>query len=406
MDVVNLEMNESKVGGKFSILRVVRHFAPTIGGSITHIVELSRAMDPHLKKQIIVAPHIPDCESFDKKFSIPIIRVKSPAICYANCPVIAEFLYSLYAKKVIAQAIEDYNVDIVHIHSPFLASYLIPQIRLKDRNLHCVVMVHGWPEKKARPFKFSYGLGKLLIRLSSPDRYLILNDGSQIFDLQEVLCKANIPWDIVYHGIDTSLFKPNNINDCKHFTILFPHRPVPIKKPDIALKIFEKLSSKIGSSTACLTYLAANHADGLKQLTVDQGLGSSVFFKNDLSGESLIKCFNRSSVVIGTSLNSNTGRAIQEAMACAKPVIVFNNGGISNLITNMENGILVEPGDIDGFVDALEIMYHNPELRKELGRKAREKIIQERSWNKRIEKELLVYEQIMEKAPNNPMIES
>ncbi len=62
----------------------------------------------------------------------------------------------------------------------------------------------------------------------------------------------------------------------------------------------------------------------------------------------------------------------------------------------MENGILVEPGDTDGFVDALELLYHNPELRNELGRKARETIIEKRNWDKRIKKELSVYEQIID----------
>ena len=256
-------------------------------------------------------------------------------------------------------------------------------------------MVHGWPGKKFRDYGVSYEIGKILIKFSSPNRYLILNDGSQILDLQDVLNKGNIPWDVVYHGIDTSLFRPNNTCESKQFAVLFPHRPVSIKRPDIAMNIFKKFSSRVEDPTVSLTYLAAEHADGLKQLASEESLGSSVHFMNALSGESMIDCINRSSVVIGTSLNSNTGRAIQEAMACAKPVVVFNNGGISDLITHMENGILVEPGDTDSFTDALELLYYNPELRDELGRKARETIIEKRSWDIRIQKELSVYGQIM-----------
>jgi L-malate glycosyltransferase len=380
---------------KFSVLRIVREFAPMIGGSITHILELSEVMDPYLRKQIIVAPHIPDCEDFDQRFSIPIIRVKSPAICNVGCPAIADFFYSLYARKVIMQAINDYGVDIVHFHSPILASYLIPQIRLHDQNLHYIVMVHGWPEKKARDYGISYEIAKVLIRFSSPDRYLILNDGSQFFEIQDVLDRGNIPWDIVYHGIDTSLFRPGDFNNREQFLVLFPHRSESIKRPDIAMKVFKKFSTKVKSSTICLTYLATDSAVDLKKLAGKEGLTNSVHFMSALSGGSMINSINQSSVVIGTSLNSNTGRAIMEAMACAKPVVVFNNGGISNLITHMKNGILVEPGDIDGFVNALELLYHNPALRDELGQKARETIILKRSWDKRIEKELSIYEQVM-----------
>lgn len=388
-------MTYSDTSNMFSVLRVVREFAPMNGGSITHILELSRVIDPHLKKQIIVAPYITGCEDFDENFPVPIIRVKSPAICKVGCPAIADFFYSLHAVNVIAQTIEEYGIDIVHFHSPILASYLIPQLRLRNQSLHYIVMVHGWYEKKARPFGVSYEIGKVLIRFSSPDRYLILDDGTQIFDLQNVLDKGNIRWDVVYHAIDTSLFRPSGINNNKQFKVLFPHHPASIKSPDIAMNIFKKFSSEVKDPTVSLTYLAADRADGLKKLAMKEGLSSSVHFMGTLFGESMINYINQSSVVIGTSLNSNTGRAIQEAMACAKPVVVFNNGGISNLITHMENGILVEPGDTDGFAKALELLYHNPELRDKLGRKARETIIEKRSWDERIRKELSAYGQVM-----------
>ena len=379
----------------FSVLRVVRGLAPGTGGADTHVLELSTAIDPYLKNQVIVAPYFPGCEEFDQKFPIPIVRVKPPAICKIGCPAIADFFYSLYARKVIKQKIEEYGIDIVHFHSPLLASYLIPQLRLRNRTLRHVVMIHGWPGKKFREYGVSYEIEKILIQFSSPDHYLILNDGSQIIDLQNVLKKGNIPWDVVYHGIDTSLYRPNKICEAKQFEILFPHRPTSIKRPDIAMNIFKKFSSRVEVPTICLAYLAADRANGLKQLACENGLSSNVRFTKALAGESMIDCINRSSVIIGTSLSSNTGRAIQEAMACAKPVIVFNNGGISDIITHMENGILVEPGDTNAFAEALELLYHNPELRDKLGRKARETIIQERNWDKRIKKELSVYEQIM-----------
>lgn len=380
----------------FSVLRVVREFAPGVGGSITHILELSKVIDPYLKKQVIVAPYTPGCEEFDQKFPIPIVRVMSPAICNVRCPVIADFFYSLYARKVIAKTVEAYGINIVHFHSSILASYLMPQLRLGNKTLHYVVMAHGWYDKPGRPVGLSYLIEKKLIKYFLPDHYVILNDGTQILELQNILDKKKVPYEIVFHGIDTQRFSNKANISQDQFRVLFPHRPIAVKRPDIAMNIFKKFSSRVENPTVSLTYLAADRADGLKQLAGKEGLSSSVHFMSALSGETLINCINQSSVVIGTSLNSNTGRAIQEAMACAKPVIVFNNGGISEIITHMENGILVEPGDTDGFVDALALLYHNPELRDELGRRARETIIEKRSWDKRIKKELSVYKQVID----------
>lgn len=379
----------------FSVLRVVREFAPGVGGSITHILELSEAIDPYLKKQVIVAPHIPGCEEFDQKFPIPIVRVKSPAICSIGCPAIADFFYSLYARKVIAKTVEAYGIDIVHFHSPILASYLIPQLRLGNKTLHYVVMAHGWYDKTGRPVGLSYSIGKKLIKSSLPDYYVILNDGTQIRELQNILDQKRVPYEIVFHGIDTKMFSNKANISQDQFRVLFPHRPIAVKRPDIAMHIFKKFYLAVKDPKTSLTFLAAENSNELIALAKQEGVDKCIQFMKSLSGDALVNFINQSSVIIGTSLNSNTGRAIQEAMACAKPVVVFNNGGISEIITHMENGILVEPGDTDGFADALALLYHNPKLRDELGRKARETIIEKRSWDKRIKKELSVYEQVL-----------
>lgn len=48
-----------------------------------------------------------------------------------------------------------------------------------------------------------------------------------------------------------------------------------------------------------------------------------------------------------------------EAMSLGKPVVSMNVGGISELITNGENGILVQPGDYKQFIEHLYILKNN-----------------------------------------------
>lgn len=379
----------------FSVLRVVREFTPGTGGSVAHILELSKGINPYLQEQIIVAPHFSGCEEVYQKFPIPIVWVKPPIICNVGCPAIDDFFYSLYAAKVIAKTVKDYGINIVHFHSSILASFLIPQLRLRNQNLNYVVMAHGWYDKSGRNIGLSYIIEKRLLKSFLPDHYVILDDGTQIIELQKILNQRGVPYEIVYHGIDTKRFSNKPVAGSDQFRVLFPHRPIAVKRPDIAIQIFKEFYLALKDQKICLTFLGAEKSLDLINIARNEGIYSNTHFMGSLSDDALINYINQSSVVIGTSLNSNTGRAIQEAMACAKPVVVFNNGGISNLITHMENGILVEPGDTDGFAKALELLYHNPKLRDELGRKARETIIEKRSWDKRIKKELSVYEQVM-----------
>ena len=47
-------------------------------------------------------------------------------------------------------------------------------------------------------------------------------------------------------------------------------------------------------------------------------------------------------------------------------VLATKTGGSQELIIQEDNGMLIEPGSIDGFSNAVEILYHNPTLMKKL----------------------------------------
>ncbi len=61
---------------KVSLVRITFEFYPKSGGSVTHIIELSRKIDGHLDGQTIIAPaYGGDYSEFDRAFGIPVTRV-------------------------------------------------------------------------------------------------------------------------------------------------------------------------------------------------------------------------------------------------------------------------------------------------------------------------------------------
>jgi len=58
---------------------------------------------------------------------------------------------------------------------------------------------------------------------------------------------------------------------------------------------------------------------------------------------------------------------IMEIMAVGSPVIATNVRGNRDLVTDNENGLLVELDDIEGTTKALEALLRSPELRKKMG---------------------------------------
>lgn len=67
--------------------------------------------------------------------------------------------------------------------------------------------------------------------------------------------------------------------------------------------------------------------------------------------------------------------AILEAMAAGVPVISTKGvGAIPEAIENGVNGYLIEPGDVEALTEKIEILLNDEQLRKEMGRRNKEKV--------------------------------
>ncbi|MEP7221011.1 MAG: glycosyltransferase family 4 protein, partial [Bacteroidota bacterium] len=70
------------------------------------------------------------------------------------------------------------------------------------------------------------------------------------------------------------------------------------------------------------------------------------------------------------------GMVLQEAMAMCVPVIATNAGGVPEIVTDEETGMLVEPADAEAIASAIVKLYRNPELRAALAERARRFIVE------------------------------
>lgn len=102
---------------------------------------------------------------------------------------------------------------------------------------------------------------------------------------------------------------------------------------------------------------------------------SRVEFPGWLDSTGLQALFASASAYILPSLFETFGLAPAEAMLNSTPVVAFRCGGPEAMIDHGVNGILVEPGDVDGFVDAAAGLLADPALCKKLGHAARATIL-------------------------------
>lgn len=88
-------------------------------------------------------------------------------------------------------------------------------------------------------------------------------------------------------------------------------------------------------------------------------------------------------IVIPTLYSEGTSLSCIEAMACGKAIISTNIGGLTNLIINQYNGLLINPVESELSL-ALEYLIENPGHRKELGANARKvaEVFSKKQWDR------------------------
>lgn len=74
-----------------------------------------------------------------------------------------------------------------------------------------------------------------------------------------------------------------------------------------------------------------------------------------------------------------------ETLACGTPVVVSDVPGMANLVREGDCGIVIPPDNPVALANAVRRLSEQPELRAEMGKRGRELIIREHSWDARAE---------------------
>ena len=389
-----------------SILRVVGDFYPTKGGSVTHVIELSKQIQSLVKYQMVFCPDEGDSEDFDNTFCSPIKRIKSKllkkpiTLKIPGVGIFNSFYYSINIvteiKKLISQG---YHIDIIHVHYLLLGLNIILLLNLNKIKIPLIIMQHGSPTELGYTTiraSIMRNISFILINYLKPSYYLQLDDGQVDKRFMKRLNDNKIRNKIVYHAIDTEFYKPVETQSMRKFTILSNNRLDLFKRVDLTILAYEKFLTMISSENVQLILNGSGYmSDELKKLVKDRKLENFVVFNGEKTIEEVKNDLATAHIVVGTSLISNINRSMQEAMSCGKAIIIFGDNKIDNLFKNMENSIVVTPGDIEDFACKLKLLYESKELRESLGKNARKTILQDRNWNFRLSEELEVYRDVV-----------
>lgn len=112
----------------------------------------------------------------------------------------------------------------------------------------------------------------------------------------------------------------------------------------------------------------------LKSLIEAEGVGDIVEHIGWVAGDSKRQLLRDSDIFVLPSHFEGLPVSVLEAMNYALPVIASKVGGIPDVVEDGVNGILVAPGDIDGFRRAISALVSHDDVRIGMGLSGREKI--------------------------------
>jgi glycosyltransferase involved in cell wall biosynthesis len=88
---------------------------------------------------------------------------------------------------------------------------------------------------------------------------------------------------------------------------------------------------------------------------------------------------NQGTVYVFPSQWEGSAKVVYEAAACGLPIITTREAG--DVVRDGVEGIIVQPRDVDAIVAALEHLYRHPEIVERLGNAARQRVVENFTWD-------------------------
>ncbi len=345
-------------------IAMVGQFPPHVGGVGVHIHTLSKKLvDEGHEVYVITYPHknIVDIDG------IHVIGTKG-----LNLPGLRGLMFKMNAKKALEDLLEKEDIDIIHGHYLFPAGAVAVEIG-KEHGIKTYVTAHGsdmFELYKKQPFMRST-IKKVLrdadgvFAVSNALRHEIIATG-----VTGIANKTKLSWNSVdinkFSSKTNDSFKKENKLEDKPI-VLFVGNLIKRKNVDSLLE-----AKKVSQNDYYLVIVG----DGpqfkkLNKKVEEENIHDVIFMGSRNDVENIIPCCD---VLILPSFSESFGLVLIEALACGKPVIGSDVGGITEIINN-DVGLLVNPNKISSIAKAIDTIIQDDDLRLVFSLNARNRAI-------------------------------
>jgi len=392
------------------VLQVIPVFSDAFGGPVSVVRSISKELAKKHEVVVYTTTALDLKHDFNPKEEevngyrvIYFPRTFKP-LCYSY--LLGQLNLSLSMAKAVRQNIKKF--DIVHLHSWRQFPDIVVHHYAKKYGIPYILQVHGsLPRimvKRTLKWIYDISFGSKLLKDTSKVIALHRAEAEQY----EAMGVPREKIAIIPNGIDLSGYaelppkgsfkKKFNIPEDKKI-ILYLGRIHKIKGIDFLVKAYAYLINEMKCRDAIL--VIAGPDDGylseIKYLVQALGILNSILFVGPLYGEDKLAAYIDSEVYVLPSRYEIWGMTVLEAYACGKPVVASKVGGLRDLVSNGETGLLFEPGNVKQLARNIFNLLNGNDVAKEMGLKGKNFVKENFTIEKVVERLERVYEEVVQK---------
>jgi glycosyltransferase involved in cell wall biosynthesis len=298
---------------------------------------------------------------------IPILYLEATHMIkgFANVELTHELTHEIYlsltrqANAIISK--NDFDVAITH-YAP--GAFSVPN------NVHQVLFLHGVPKEYQKINDIALNHADQLVAVSNSVKQGWID-----------LFKYNGEIEVIHNGIDTEKFKITEEVELD-IDILYVGRLIEIKGVRDLIKAIGITNKKQKDLIKSAHIVGTGpYREELEKLTKSLNLDSIVHFDGYVEDSDLLDFYRRSKVCVFPSYaKEGVLTTLLEASSFGKAVITSNCCGMTDLVRDGFNGLLFKPQDSKKLSEKLLMVLQDKNLQKKLGKKAREEIVKNWSW--------------------------
>lgn len=153
----------------------------------------------------------------------------------------------------------------------------------------------------------------------------------------------------------------------------------PIYNPLMAVRVLSQLRTRIPEATLVMAGQDKGQEAEVRALAQSLGLNGALRFSGFLDMAGKMREASAADIFLNTNCIDNMPVAVVEACALGLPVVSTAVGGVPDLLTDGETGLLVPDNDVQSMSDGICRLLEEPALAAKLSEKGRE-LAEESSW--------------------------